>query len=53
MFGGQIYIEAKIYELQRSTPARPLRHFRGMPEAEQPRRNTGVVHEVFRRITNG
>jgi hypothetical protein len=53
MFGGQIFIEAKIWEIERKGRyARPERHFRGNPDAETPRTGTGLVHEVFRRIVD-
>jgi hypothetical protein len=50
MFGGQIFIDAKLWEIQRELRGRPVRHFRGNPNAELPRQGTGIVHEVFRRI---
>jgi hypothetical protein len=52
MFGGEIYIQAKIYEIEKNRKTRPLRHFRGNPEADAPRTGVGLVHEVFRRITS-
>jgi hypothetical protein len=48
MFGGQIFIEAKIYELERSQ--RRQRQVRSNPDAETPRSGVGLIHEVFRRI---
>jgi hypothetical protein len=52
MFGGQVFVEAKIYEIERNWQKRPKHHFRGHPDAELPRPGVGLVHEVFRRITN-
>jgi hypothetical protein len=53
MFGEQVFVEAKIWELERSIRAsRPQRHNPGIPEADAPRTGVGLVHEVFRRIAN-
>lgn len=52
MFGSQLEVEARIYEMERSWRTRPERHFRGYPGAEVPRTGVGLVHEVFRRIVN-
>ena len=53
MFGDQIFVEARIWELERSIRrARPERHTRGIPEADAPRTGVGIVHEVFRRIAH-
>jgi hypothetical protein len=52
MFGSQLEVEARIYEIERSWKKRPDRHFRGNPDAETPRTGVGLVHEVFRRIVD-
>lgn len=53
MFGGEIFIEAKIYEIETNARiARSERHNRGIPDAERMPSGGGVIHEVFRRITN-
>lgn len=52
MFGDVIFVEARMWELEQNIRrVRPERHNRGIPEAEAPRTGIGLVHEVFRRIT--
>ena len=51
MYLETMYVEAKLAELRqmRVNRERPCSHA-GLPDAEIPRKNVGIRHEVFRRI---